>query len=315
MVISEIFFTFQHPKTTFYRIYNFKMILTKICNMKKISILLVTTILMTACVSKKKYLALEQENGEIKSELTKTKVEKEELETKFAIIEARVDQYNTKIQSLNDDVEGLTLDNKAKFQVSEDGTVASGASKEKMRATLQNVDPEKLAGAKTLKDSMNIAVQYNLSKAMDTSDLEEDEEIVVDINETVVMISIADDMLFNTASYRVGSKADKILKKLADVINSEPSLDVMVEGHTDSRSINTAKVSDNWELSVLRATSVVKKLQNQFNVAPEQLIASGRSSYQPLVENDSRENRAKNRRTRIILMPNIDKFFALMEAE
>ncbi|WP_179351165.1 OmpA/MotB family protein [Winogradskyella vidalii] len=283
--------------------------------MKKISILLVTTILMTACVSKKKYLALEQENGEIKSELTKTKVEKEELETKFAIIEARVDQYNTKIQSLNDDVEGLTLDNKAKFQVSEDGTVASGASKEKMRATLQNVDPEKLAGAKTLKDSMNIAVQYNLSKAMDTSDLEEDEEIVVDINETVVMISIADDMLFNTASYRVGSKADKILKKLADVINSEPSLDVMVEGHTDSRSINTAKVSDNWELSVLRATSVVKKLQNQFNVAPEQLIASGRSSYQPLVENDSRENRAKNRRTRIILMPNIDKFFALMEAE
>lgn len=283
--------------------------------MKKISILLVTTILLTACVSKKKYLALEQEKGEVTSELTKTRVEKEELETKFAAIEARVSDYNSKIQSLNEDVEGLTIDNKAKFQVSEDGTVASTASKEKMRATLQNVDQEKLAGAKTLKDSMNLAVQHNLSKAMDTSDLDEDEDIVVDINETVVMISIADDMLFNTASYRVGSKADKILKKLADVIISEPSLDVMVEGHTDARSINTAKVSDNWELSVLRATSVVKKLQNQFNVAPEQLIASGRSSYQPLVENDSRENRAKNRRTRIILMPNIDKFFALMEAE
>jgi chemotaxis protein MotB len=194
-----------------------------------------------------------------------------------------------------------------------DGTVISGASKEKMMATLQNVDQEKLANAKTLKDSMNLAVQYNLSKAMDTSDLDEDGDMVVDINETVVMISIADDMLFNTASYRVGNKADKILKKLADVINSEPSLDVMVEGHTDSRSINTEKIQDNWDLSVLRATSVVRKLQNQFNVAPEQLIASGRSSYQPLVENDSRANRAKNRRTRIILMPNIDKFFALME--
>ena len=283
--------------------------------MKKISILLVTTILLSACVSKKKYLALEQENGEIKSELTKTKVAKEDLENKFAIIEARVNDYNSKIQSLNSDVEGLTIENKAKFEVSKDGTVASGASKEKMRATLQNVDPEKLAGAKTLKDSMNIAVQYNLNQAMNTSDLNEDEDIVVDINETVVMISIADDMLFNTASYRVGNKADKILKKLADVINSEPSLDVMVEGHTDSRPINTEKVSDNWELSVLRATSVVKKLQNQFNVAPEQLIASGRSSYQPLVENDSRDNRAKNRRTRIILMPNIDKFFAMMEAK
>lgn len=283
--------------------------------MKKISILLVTAIVFSSCVSKKKFLALEQQHGETVSELTKTRVEKEDLENKFAVIEARVNTYNTKIQSLNDDVEGLTIENKAKFQVSKDGTVASGASKEKMRATLQNVNPEKLAGAKTLKDSMNLAIQYNLSKALNTSDLNEDEDIVVDINETVVMISIDDNMLFNTASYTVGNKADKILKKLADVINSEPSLDVMVEGHTDSRSINTDKVSDNWELSVLRATSVVKKLQKQFKVAPEQLIASGRSSYQPLVDNDTNANRAKNRRTRIILMPNIDKFFAMMEAK
>ena len=281
--------------------------------MKKISILLVAAVLLSSCVSKKKFLALEQQHGETVSELTKTRVEKEDLETKFAAIEARVNQYNTKIQSLNSDVEGLTLENKAKFEVSKDGTVASGASKEKMRSTLQNVSAEKLAGAKTLKDSMNLAVQYNLSKAINTSDLNEEGDIVVDINETVVMISIDDDMLFNTASYKVSNKADKILQRLADVINSEPSLDVMVEGHTDSRTINTAKVSDNWELSVLRATSVVKKLQNQFKVAPEQLIASGRSSYQPLVENDTRANRAKNRRTRIILMPNIDKFFALME--
>ncbi|WP_405573989.1 flagellar motor protein MotB [Winogradskyella sp. Asnod2-B02-A] len=283
--------------------------------MKKISILLVTAVLLSSCVSKKKFVALEQQHGETVSELTKTRVEKEDLENKFAAIEARVNQYNAKIQSLNDNVEGLKIENKAKFEVSKDGTVASVASKEKMRATLQNVNPEKLAGAKTLKDSMNLAVQYNLNKALNTSDLNEDDEIVVDINETVVMISIDDDMLFNTASYKVGNKADKILQKLADVINSEPSLDVMVEGHTDSRTINTPKVSDNWELSVLRATSVVKKLQNQFKVSPEQLIASGRSSYQPLVENNSSANRAKNRRTRIILMPNIDKFFAMMEAK
>jgi chemotaxis protein MotB len=283
--------------------------------MKKFSILLVTAILLSSCVSKKKYVALEQQNGELTSELTKTKVEKENLENKFAAIETRVNNYNSKIQSLNQDVEGLTIENKAKFEVSKDGTVASGISKQKMRETLMNVDPEKLAAANTLKDSMNLAVQYNLNKAINTSDLNEDEDIVVDINDTVVMISIADNMLFNTASYRVGNKADKILKKLADVINSEPSLDVMVEGHTDSRSINTNKISDNWDLSVLRATSVVRKLQNQFKVSPEQLIASGRSSYKPLVENDSRQNRSKNRRTRIILMPNIDKFFALMEAK
>lgn len=281
--------------------------------MKKISILLVTAILLSSCVSKKKYVALEHENGEIKSELTKTKVAKEDLETKFTIIEARVNEYNSKIQSLNEDVEGLTIENKAKFKVSKDGIITSGISQERMRETLKNVDPEKLAAASTLKDSMNLVVQYNLNKAINSSDINEDEDIAVNINETVIMISIADDMLFNTASYRVGNKADEILKKLADIINSEPSLDVMVEGHTDSRPINTDKVSDNWELSVLRATSVVRKLQEQFNVTPEQLIASGRSSYQPLVENNSNENRSKNRRTRIILMPNIDKFFALME--
>ncbi|MBO6880342.1 OmpA family protein [Winogradskyella sp.] len=282
--------------------------------MKKISILLLTTILLSSCVSKKKYMALEQENGEIKSELAKTRVEKEDLEDKFAKIQARVDRYNKKINTLNEDVEGLKIENDIKLDVNADGTVMSNESKRKMMATLENVDPAKLAEAKTLKDSMNLAVQYNLSKTMDTSDLNEDEDIAVNINETVVMISISDKMLFNTGSYRISNKANNILQKLADVINSEESIDVMVEGHTDSRTINTEKIADNWDLSVLRATSVVRKLQNKYGVAPEKMIASGRSSYQPLVENDSRENRSKNRRTRIILMPNIDKFFALMEA-
>ncbi|MFC0603725.1 OmpA/MotB family protein [Winogradskyella pulchriflava] len=283
--------------------------------MKKISILLVTTILLSACVSKKKYLALEQENGEIKSELTKTQVEKEDLENKFAKIQARVDDYNAKINSLNEDVEGLKIENDIKLDVNADGTVISNKSRQKMLATLENVDPAKLAEAKTLKDSMNLAVQYNLAKTMDTSDFNEDEDIAVNINETVVMISISDKMLFNSGSYRISSKANNILQKLADVINSEESIDVMVEGHTDSRPINTEKIADNWDLSVLRATSVVRKLQNKYNVDPAKLIASGRSSYQPLVENNSSENRSKNRRTRIILMPNIDKFFALMEAK
>ena len=282
--------------------------------MKKISILLVTTILLSACVSKKKYVALEQENGELKSELTKTRVEKEDLEAKFAKIQARVDEYNSKINSLNEDVEGLKIENDIKLEVNDDGSVISNEAKRKMRETLKNVDQAELANATTLKDSMNLAVQYNLAQAMDTSDLDEDEDIAVDINNTVVMISISDKMLFNTASYRISNKADGILQKLADVINSEESIDVMVEGHTDPRSINTGKIADNWDLSVLRATSVVRKLQNQYDVAPEKLIASGRSSYQPLVDNDTRENRAKNRRTRIILLPNIDKFFALMEA-
>jgi chemotaxis protein MotB len=147
---------------------------------------------------------------------------------------------------------------------------------------------------------------------LDNSNLNEDEDIAIDIDETVVMISISDKMLFNTASYRVSNKANDILQKLADIINSEPSIEVMVEGHTDPRTINTGKIADNWDLSVMRATSVVRKLQNDFGVAPEKLIASGRSFYQPVVDNDTRENQAKNRRTRIVILPNINKFFALM---
>ena len=274
--------------------------------MKKISILLLA-VLVFSCVSKKKYMALEQENGEIKSELQKTQVEKEDLEAKFAQIEARVDAYNSKITSLKEETD-------AKLEV-KDGAVISNNTKVKMRETLQHVDAAKLSQAKTLKDSMNLAVAYNLEKTISESNMNEDDDFSVNINETVVMISIADNMLFNTGSYRLSSKANPLLQKLADVINSEESLDVMVEGHTDSRTINTVSIADNWDLSVLRATSVVRKLQHEFNVAPEKLIAAGRSSYQPLAENDTKENRAKNRRTRIIILPNIDKFFALMASE
>lgn len=280
--------------------------------MKNISILLLVTIFTVSCVSKKKYIALQHENGEIISELQKTKVAKEDLETKFAKIQTRVDKYNTKISSLKEDVGALTEESNSKFEALGNGAVISNNAKAKMRATLTNVDPSKLSQAKTLKDSMNLAVAHNLGKMISESSMNEDDDFAVNINETVVMISIADNMLFNSGSYRLSSKADTVLQKLADVINSEPSLDVMVEGHTDSRTINTANIADNWDLSVLRSTAVVRKLQEKYNVAPEKLMAAGRSSYQPIADNNSAENRSKNRRTRIIILPNIDKFFALM---
>ena len=269
---------------------------------------------LTSCVSKKKYVALETENGQIKSELTKTRVAKEDLEAKFDAIQVRVDQYNTKITSLSDLNSSLNKENDSKMETVANIAVISNDTKKSMRKTLTHVDPALLAEANTLKDSMDLAVSYNLTKTIDTSSLNEDEDIAISIDETVVMISISDKLLFNTASYRVSNKANDILQKLADIINSEPSIDVMVEGHTDARSINNAKVQDNWDLSVLRATSVVRKLQSEFKVSPEKLIASGRSSYLPLVDNDSRDNRSKNRRTRIVILPNINKFFALMDA-
>ena len=283
--------------------------------MKKLVLVLITSATIVSCVSKKKYVALETENGQIRSELQKTQVAKEDLELKFVKIQQRVDEYNTKISSLSDENVNLKVENDIKFETVGDVAVISNKTKKAMRVTLANVDQEKLAKASTLKDSMNLAVAYNLQKSLDNSSLNEDEDIAINIDETVVMISISDKMLFNTGSYVVSNKANAILQKLADVINSEPSLEVMVEGHTDARSINTEKIKDNWDLSVLRATSVVRKLQDKYSVAPEKLIAAGRSSYNPVADNDTRENQAKNRRTRIVILPNINKFFALMGNE
>lgn len=259
---------------------------------------------LASCVSKKKYTALETNLSETQSALTKTQVEKEELEGKMAKIEARVAEYNEKISSLKEI-------NDSQYSNVDDVAVMSNNTKKKMRATLSKVDADKLAGAKTLQDSMNLAISYNLKQSIS----DEDDDIDVNIDKTVVMINISDKLLFNSGSYKVSSKADKILSKLAEVINSEPSMEVMVEGHTDSRSISTPMFRNNWDLSVKRATSVVDILQNKYNVDPTKLIAAGRSSYMPLVENDSKENMAKNRRTRIVIIPNLDKFFALLDAE
>ncbi|MDO6601892.1 chemotaxis protein MotB [Arenibacter palladensis] len=273
--------------------------------MKKVTLVgLMGMVVLASCVSKKKYVALEGDLSNTKSMLTKTQVEKEELESKVSKIEARVAEYNEKINSLQEI-------NDSQYSSIDDVAVMSNNTKKKMRATLAKIDPSELAKAQTLEDSMNLAISYNLKKSIS----DEDDDVIVDINKTVVMINISDKLLFNSGSYRVSNKANTILAKLAEVINSEPSMEVMVEGHTDSRTISTEMFQDNWDLSVKRATSIVRLLQNKYNVDPANLIAAGRSSYMPLVENNSKENMAINRRTRIVIIPNLDKFFALLDAE
>ncbi len=273
--------------------------------MKKTAVVgIVSIALLASCVSKKKYVALEDNLSQTKSMLTKTQVEKEELEGKFAKIETRVAEYNSKINSLKEI-------NDSQYTSVGDVAVMSNNTKANMRKTLKNVDQAKLAQATSLQDSMNLAVSYKLQQSISDGN----EDVNVSIDKTVVMINISDELLFNTASFKVSNRAEKILSKLAEVIKSEPSMEVMVEGHTDARTINTPMVTDNWDLSVKRATSIVRELQKKYDVNPKQLIAAGRSSYLPLVENDSKENMAKNRRTKIIILPNLDKFFALLDSE
>lgn len=272
--------------------------------------------MVTSCVSKKKYVELEDQLKTTKGNLQKTTFEKDELEAKFAKIEQRVENYNTKINSLQKFNSDLKEENNVKLDMVEGNTaVMSNSLKTKMRGTLKKMHPSETANAKTLKDSMNLAVAYNLRKSVDFTKLENSSDFNVNIDKTVVMISVADNLLFNTASYTVKSKANELLEQLANVINSEPSMDVMIEGHTDSRSISTPVLEDNWDLSVKRATSIVRILENKYNVDGSRLIASGRGSSMPLLENSTKENRARNRRTRIVILPNLDKFFGLMAEE
>ncbi|UCE94314.1 MAG: OmpA family protein [Flavobacteriaceae bacterium] len=284
--------------------------------MRKIFALLVVTTLMVSCVSKKKYVQLEEDLMNTKGELQKTTVEKEELEAKFAKIEKRVEIYNNQINSLQSDNASLTESNNQKMDLlSDNSVVMSENMKTQLNETLAKLPPEALKDAKTLKDSMNVAISYNLEKSINENNIDNDGDIDVNIDQTVVMISVADSLLFRSGSYTVSSKAKPLLEKLADVINAEPSIDVMIEGHTDSKGIHTADIVDNWDLSVKRSTAIVRILQNKYKVDPARLIPSGRSSYVPLTDNSTYKNRARNRRTNIIIMPNLNKFFALMAEE
>ncbi|HLW15312.1 MAG TPA: flagellar motor protein MotB [Flavobacteriaceae bacterium] len=279
--------------------------------MKKLIVLPLTLslVLATSCVSKKKYTELENKYDQTSSTLSKTTLEKEQAEAKLASIEERVSDYNAKIR-------GLTDSNNKKLENYE-GVVVSEEVKSKMRAALANVDQEDLREARTLKDSMNVLISHNLKKNLDSSFSDENEEdITISIDETVVMISVSDKLLFNSGSAVVSTKANSLLQRLADVINSEPAMEVLIEGHTDAQTVKPdSYVRDNWELSVLRSTAVIRKLENNFNVAPEKLIAAGRSSFMPIASNESAEGRAKNRRTRIVILPNLDKFLAMLTEE
>lgn len=276
-------------------------------NFNSLVVLSIAATMVVSCVSKKKYVALEDQYNNTVSTLQKTRVENEDLQSKMDEINLRVVRYNEKILSLQTEKDGMLV------TTGDGALVLSENNKKAMRRTLANVPAEKLSGATTLKDSLNMAISYTMTKKL--GDMPMDENLKVNVEESVIMISIDDEMLFKDSSYRVGGEADKILARIAQVVNSEPSLEVLVEGHTDSRKVrNGASIKDNWDLSTERSAAIVRRLTSKFKVAPEQLIVAGRSSYDPIVPNDSRSNMAKNRRTQIVIMPNLDKFFAMLDS-
>ncbi len=275
--------------------------------MKKLFVILLgVSVVLSSCVSQKKYSELEgnfnkksQELVDTKADLMKCQIEGEE-----------------RISSLQQQVEGLKKDKEKTLEYVDNLTVLSQSASESIKQTIAQMGKkdeyiQHIRRAMTRKDSINLALGFKLKSVL--ADGFNDEDIQVDIEKTVVYISIADKLLFKSGSATISSKAKDVLGKVAEVISAQPNLEVMVEGYTDNKPISTAGIKDNWDLSVKRSTSVIRVLQNDFNIAPTRLIAAGRSEYKPLETNDTVEGRARNRRTRIVLMPELGQFFELLE--
>ncbi len=167
-----------------------------------------------------------------------------------------------------------------------------------------------IQGSRYQKDSVTLALVTSLKGVLGNLS---DEDIEINVEKGVVYVSISDKLLFRSGSYTVTNKAKEVLGKVAKVVNDKPDIEFMVEGHTDNVPIKIDGIDDNWDLSVKRATSVIRILQNDYDVSPARMTAAGRSYYMPLVDNDNAANRAKNRRTRIVVLPKLDQFYDLIQ--
>ena len=270
--------------------------------MKKLAIALFAVIVLASCGTKKKIAALEAKNKEVQDLLNTATV-------KLNTCLAEKDLMNNQISYLKSNNESLK-------NSLENVTILSSKGASSLEKTLESIKEKdlkitRLQDALTKKDSVTLALVTSLKREVGI----DDPDININVEKGVVMISIADNLLFKSGSYEVSDKAKGVLAKVAKVINSKPDFECMVEGHTDNVPIKNAVLLDNWDLSVKRATSIVRVLHKELGVSPKQLIPAGRSSYIPLVENDSPANRAKNRRTRIIIMPKIDQFYDMLEKE
>lgn len=271
--------------------------------MRKVLVLAaILPFVLTSCVSKKKFAALEAQQKETQDLLNSTTV--------------KLNACLTEKDALFGQVDYLKKNNSDLINSSKEMTVLTTKGAQNLEKSLESLREKdlkitRLQDALTKKDSVTLALVTSLKREVGI----DDPDININVEKGVVMISIADNLLFKSGSYDVNLKAKNVLAKVAKVINSKPDFECMVEGHTDNVPIKNAVLLDNWDLSVKRSTSIVRVLQNDLGVNPKQLIPAGRSSFIPLVENDTPENKAKNRRTRIIIMPKIDQFYDMLEKE
>lgn len=275
------------------------------------------TFFFGSCVSKKvlkgeqlRYVELQAEQTKLLDDLKQCNDLNAENARRKAVLESEV-------ESLKKQVDYLKENNNMALKQLENLSVISGSQAESIKKSLDNIGSKDayiqgLQSALNRKDSMNLALVTNLKGAIGNLN---DQDINIKVDKGVVYIDISDKLLFKSGSFDVTDKAKLVLGKVAMVLKNQPDIEFMVEGHTDSLAFKSAVLLDNWDLSVKRATSIVRILQKQYGLDPARMAASGRSEYKPVADNNTVEGRSANRRTRIVILPQLDQFFKLLETK
>ena len=280
---------------------------------------------MTSCVSKKKYTALqdqlEQEKKDCEQEIASILAQKEDVDRRLVELNSQLSESKTlastnqnRVKELQEEIDYLKRTNTNLLGRLEELSVLSRTGAESIKQSLNALDRQgkyiqDLNTTMRRKDSLNLVLVQKLKRSLSNVN---DDDVNVEVKKGVVFISLSDKLLFRSGSSAITSEANAVLGKIAKIVNDHNEFDILVEGHTDNVPIATSCIKDNWDLSVLRATSIVRELQNSHNVQPERMTAGGRSEYIEKASNDSSDGRSMNRRTEIIVLPKLDQYFSLM---
>lgn len=266
------------------------------------------SLMSTGCVSKKSFTTLRDENAALQKEynasqmaLAEAKANNKSLETLLAEARQRTDELKKGYAEMQNSLNQSLATNSQ-------GSVNISKLVDEINASNQYI--KQLVSAKSKSDSLNMVLTNNLTRSLSTDELK---EVDVKVLKGVVYISLADNMLFKSGSYEINSRAMQTLSKIAKIIKDYKDYDVLVEGNTDTVPISRTNIRNNWDLSALRASSVVQVLQDKFGVNPSRLSAAGRGEYNPIADNDSALGRQRNRRTEIIITPKLDQFLDLID--
>ncbi len=284
---------------------------------------------LASCVSKKKFVSLQTELdvankdlgacgvslNDYMNRLSGCEADRLKLQTEMRGMQSAMQLREEQIQDLRGQIADLQAQRDKQASQVGNLTVLSQSANDNIKETLAQLERKDkyiqlLQAAKTKADSINLALAVNLKSVLPQG--LDDTDVEVKVDKTVVFVNLSDKMLFQSGSANLTPRAMEVLGKIAQIIASRPELEIMVEGYTDNVPIKTDCLSDNWDLSVKRATAVVRVLQKNFNVDPNRLIAAGRGEYNTLASNNTEAGRATNRRTRIIILPKLDQFYDLL---